>query len=178
MSMTLPKDTLLKFPNRVFVETGTNNGDCVALALECGFARVVSLELSEHFYRLAFDRFKDDQRVSILHGDSATMLAGAIRHIKEPITFWLDGHYVPGHALTAPGPCPVLSEILAIGSHAIKTHTILVDDVSCFGTPVLDGITIDDVRQAISAINPAYEFSYEQGKSEGDVLAAVVKGGT
>jgi hypothetical protein len=175
MSMTLPRETLLKFPGRVFVETGTNNGDCVALALECGFQRVVSIELSEHFYRLACERFSGDDRVSILHGDSAAILADAIRHINEPITFWLDGHYVPGMSLTAASKCPVLAEIAAIGSHHIKTHAILVDDVSCFGTPVLDDIPIEDVRASISAINPAYVFSLEAGKQGEDVLAATVR---
>jgi|694.fasta_scaffold115256_6 hypothetical protein len=175
MSMTLPRETLLKFLGRVFVETGTNNGDCVALALECGFERVVSIELSEHFYRIASERFAGDRRVSILHGDSAAILADAIRHINEPITFWLDGHAVPGMPTTAAGKCPVLAEIAAIGSHHIKTHAILVDDVSCFGTPVLDDIPIGGVRAAISAINPAYAFSLETGKQGEDVLAATVR---
>jgi hypothetical protein len=175
MSMTLPRETLLKFPSRVFVETGTNNGDCVALALECGFDRVVSIELSEHFYRIASERFANDDRVSILHGDSAVMLADAIRDIDEPITFWLDGHAVPGMLTTAAGKCPVLAEIAVIGTHHIKTHAILVDDVSCFGTPVLDDIRIEDVRAAISAINPAYAFSLETGKQGEDVLSATVR---
>jgi hypothetical protein len=175
MSMSLPRETLRKFTGQVFVETGTNNGDCVALALECGFQRVVSIELSEHFYRIASERFAGDDRVSILHGDSAAILADAIQHIDEPITFWLDGHAVPGMSTTAAGKCPVLAEIAAIGTHHIKTHTILVDDVSCFGTPVLDDIPIEEVRAAISTINTAYVFSLETGKLAEDVLAAIVR---
>jgi hypothetical protein len=174
MSMSLPQSTLMKYAGPVFVETGTNNGDCVALALNCGFSKVVSIELSEHYYRMAADRFAGDPRVTILHGDSGQLLADAIRDIDEPIVFWLDGHGVPGLVQTASGVCPVLEEIAAIGTHRIKTHTILVDDVSCFNSPVFDEITLDQVKQAILAINPAYQFRLDHGKTERDVLAAVV----
>lgn len=174
MSMSLSRDTLLKFPGRVFVETGTNNGDGVALALQCGFARVVSIELSDHYFAQAAARFADDPRVTILHGDSGTVLAQAIDEFHEPLTFWLDGHATPGMSLTAQAPCPILNELKAIGAHPIKTHAILVDDVRCFSTPVLDDISVAEIEAAIRAINPAYRITYERGTTDGDVLAAVV----
>jgi hypothetical protein len=170
MSMSLPRETLLKFPGRVFVETGTNMGDGVALALECGFERVISIELSDHYYEAASKRFANDHRVKLLCGDSALALAPAIRDIDEPITFWLDGHAVPGMPQTPTNVCPIFWELAGIGQHHIKTHTILVDDVRCFGTDVLNNITIGEVQKAIRAINPAYEFAFE-----GDVLAAQVR---
>lgn len=174
MSMSLPRDTLLKFPGRVFVETGTNSGDGVALALQCGFERVVSIELSDHYFALATARFADDPRVTILHGDSGAVLAQAIADFREPLTFWLDGHTTPGMSLTAQAPCPILQELKAIAAHAIKTHTILVDDVRCFSTPVLDDISVAEIEAAVRAINPAYRITYERGTTDGDVLAAVV----
>ena len=177
MSMSMPRETLLKFPGRVFVETGTNNGDGVALALECGFARVVSIELSDHYFAQAADRFSDDPRVTILRGDSGTLLAEAIADFYEPVTFWLDGHTTPGMPLTAQAPCPILRELEAIAAHPIKTHTILVDDVRCFSTPVLDDIAVAEIEAAILAINPAYRITYEPGTTDGDVLAAVVAQG-
>lgn len=177
MSMSLPRETLLKFPGRVFVETGTNNGDGVALALECGFAKVVSIELSDHYFAYAAARFADDPRVTILHGDSGTLLAEAIADFHEPVTFWLDSHTTPGIPLTAQAPCPILRELTAIAAHPIKTHTILVDDVRCFSTPVLDDIAVAEIEAAIRAINPAYRLTYERGTTDGDVLAAVVAQG-
>ena len=63
----------------------------------------------------------------------------------------------------------MLKEIAAIGTHSIKTHTILVDDVRCLGTPILDGITVDDVKQAIATVNTDYVC-----EMFGDVLAARV----
>jgi hypothetical protein len=170
MSMSLPRETLLKFPNRVFVETGTNMGDGVALALDCGFQRVISIELSAHYYEAASRRFANDPRVTLIGGDSALELGPAIRDIDEPMTFWLDGHAVPGLPNTAPGLCPIFWELAGIGQHHIKTHTILVDDVRCFGTDVLNNITLDEVQKAIRVINPAYEFVFV-----GDVLAAVAR---
>lgn len=174
MSMSLPRETLLKFRARVFVETGTNNGDGVALALECGFSKVVSIELSDHYFAQAAARFADDPRVTILHGDSGILLAEAIADFREPMTFWLDGHTTPGMPLTAQVPCPILQELEAIAAHPIKTHTILVDDVRCFSTPVLDDIAVAEIEAAIRAINRAYRITYERGTIDGDVLAASV----
>lgn len=169
MSMSLPQSTLLRFPNRVFVETGTNNGDGIALALNSGFSRVLSIELSDHYFSHAASRFADDDRVQIVHGDSGKVLADVIAEIDEPATFWLDGHYTPGLELTARCKCPLLSEIAAIETHSIKTHSILVDDVRCLGTPILDWISVDDVKAAILRVNPKYKFEFI-----GDVLTAVV----
>lgn len=167
--MSLPQSTLLQFPNKVFVETGTNNGDGIALALNCGFSRVLSIELSDHYFSHAVSRFAADDRVKIVHGDSGNILADVIAELDEPATFWLDGHYTPGLELTARCKCPLLAEIAALESHAIKTHSILVDDVRCLGTPILDWITVDEVKAAILKVNPEYQF-----KLIGDVLTAVV----
>jgi hypothetical protein len=174
MSMTLPKETLTKFPARVLVETGTNVGDCISLALECGFTKVISIEKSGHYYEIASKRFLGDSRVTVIHGDSIDVLHEVISEFNEPITFWLDSHYTPGLPLSAAGPCPILREISLIGQHRIKGHAILVDDVSCFSTPVLDNITIHQVQEEILKISDQYKFSFERGKFERDVLAAVV----
>lgn len=178
MSMTLPADTLIKFPNRVFVETGTNVGDCVSLALECGFGKVISIEKSDHYFCIAAARFAGDDRVELIHGDSASAIRRVLLQIAEPVTFWLDSHCTPGLPLSAEGPCPILNEIAAIGEHSIKSHTILIDDISCFSTPVLDNITVKQLQDALLLINDGYTFSFEQGKFAGDVMAATVSFGS
>jgi hypothetical protein len=175
MSMSLPRQTLEKYLAAFFVETGTNAGDCVARAANVGFGRIISMEKSAPYAAFAKARFEGDDRITVLHGDSVDLLWDVIRDIDQPITFWLDSHYTPGLPLTATGRCPILDEVAIIGRHHIKTHTILVDDVACFSTPVLDNISVAQVQEAISEINPAYQFTFELGQRPGDVLAAVVK---
>ena len=38
------------YPNRIFVETGSFNGDGIQAAIEAGFETIHSIELSEHYY--------------------------------------------------------------------------------------------------------------------------------
>jgi len=87
-------------------------------------------------------------------GSSADLLWDIIKSIDEPITFWLDAHYVE---------TPILQELVAIKSHHIKTHTILIDDVRLFGGNGDWGrnISIDTVIQYGLAINNQYNISYE-----------------
>ena len=42
--------------------------------------------------------------------------------------------------------------------HAIKRHTILIDDVRLFGTEL--PVTVPEVRAALHAINPDYVLTY------------------
>ncbi|HUT78259.1 MAG TPA: hypothetical protein VM285_11260, partial [Polyangia bacterium] len=58
----------------VFVETGTADGDGVALALAHGFERAVSVELDERLAERAAERFRGDPRVTVLCGDSGPLL--------------------------------------------------------------------------------------------------------
>src|SRR5579871_2622645 len=82
--------------NSVFVETGTFWGAAVDAALSVGFKRAISIELQKHYYDRCKAHFAGDNRVQLILGDSAVELGPAISEIKEPITFWLDGHFSGG----------------------------------------------------------------------------------
>lgn len=137
-------------PNAVFVETGSYLGDGIQAALEAGFQRVISIELSDKYYALCKARFANDERVTIVQGDSALMLGDIISQISTPITFWLDGHYSAGDTAQGIVMIPLLQELQAIGAHTIKGHTVLIDDMRCW-----------------KDFNPAHGFQ------ESDVLAAL-----
>jgi hypothetical protein len=148
--MPATADIFAKAPNPVFVETGSYLGDGIQAALDAGFERVISIELSDKYFGLCQERFANDARVTLVKGDSALILAEVIADVSTPITFWLDGHYSAGDTAHGAFRIPLLQELQTIAEHPIKTHTLLIDDMRCW-----------------KEFNPAHGFQ------ESDVLAAL-----
>ena len=168
--MPIAKETLAKYTNPVFVETGTYMGATVQKALELGFQKIISIEIDEQLYQKACQIFARRSAVELICGDTLERLPYILADLTQPATFWLDAHRGPG-----PGgdvPYPILKELEFIANHPIKTHTILIDD-----RRMLDdswGLTEADVRMALLKINPNYQISYEPGFVEDDVIVAKV----
>jgi len=175
MSLTLQKSVLDKYRNPVFVETGSFEGGGIALALECGFARVYSIEIANRYYHMCQSKFGSNPKVKVYHGDSAQALPVILKEINAQITFWIDAH-LPLDGAKSPGGwrnCPTMMELKAIAQHPIKTHTILIDDRFDFGTAFHDNITVDQLKEQLRAINPNYRFVYENGAKTDSVIVAL-----
>lgn len=186
----LKENVFAKYPNKYFVETGTYIGDSVQLALDAGFENVMSIELSEKYCALARERFRDNKKVKIYQGDSSKMLKYVIRDIREPITFWLDGHYSKGDTAIGKYCTPLMIELMQIEKHSLNTHTIMIDDMRCWSKP-LDGKPVcrcelypcknfygfysQDIIDALLKINPNYTLSYEDHDVPNDILVAHLK---
>ena len=159
-----------KYPNQAFVETGTFHGQGVESALKCGFSEIRSIELYEQYARKAVEHFSEYPQVRIFQGASEDLLCEAIADIKTPITFFLDAHYSGEGTAKGERLCPLLKELEIIANHPLKTHTILIDDRRLMGTSEFEGITEQQVCDAIIKIHPAYNFSYDDGGLEEDVF--------
>jgi hypothetical protein len=157
--------------NNYFVETGTNLGLGIDEALEAGFKHIISIELSEELHNICKERFKDNENVTLIHGDSAKVLNDAIGWINEPITFWLDAHYCGGchhHdkeiISSIENPSPVLKELEIINIHHIKEHTIMIDNYAHFG--------YGEIAPLLWKINPDYKLRLIRGTYPHDVILA------
>jgi hypothetical protein len=170
------KEVFAKYPNQYFIETGSHCGDGIQAAIESGFCQIYSIELQEEFYDRCVVRFglhpATSNQEHLFYGDSADVLALILQEIDAPATFWLDGHYSGEGTGRANSNTPLLKELELIARHPIRTHTILIDDVRCFGTIAFDFISLEEVKQKILSINPSYEFSFENGFVDNDVLVA------
>ena len=153
--MTLSSAVLSKYLNPTFVETGTHRGGGVQVALDVGFERIISIEINDNLFAHSQNRFIENGKVTILHGDSQNLLWNVIKGLNHEITFWLDGH-------TAYKNIPILEELDIIGRHHIKTHTILIDDRRVMGNPMWLGVTEKHVVRGAKKINRAYKFSHER----------------
>lgn len=115
----------------LFIETGTYLGDSI-YANRNIFRSIYSIELSEDLHRQACRRFARLPHVTILHGDSASVLPRLLGDVQEPALFWLDGHYSGGVTARGSIDTPIVAELEAILAHPIPNHVILIDDARCF----------------------------------------------
>lgn len=172
---SLTKEVLNKYTNRIFIETGTQHGLGIEVALECGFEKIYSIDLESKYHYECTKKFSSEissGRVELLIGDSALKLKDILEKIDEPATFWLDAHSDGG--LVGVALCPVIYELKQIANHLIKTHSILVDDRRMFGIYWGVGTSEKDVVEAIMQVNPNYKIIYENGCEPNDIIAAYV----
>jgi hypothetical protein len=172
---TLRPEVLAKYPNDMFVETGTFDGSGCMVALQVGFKRIVSFEISVKKFMLCCGRFKDYPQVDLVLGDTMVLLPKLLDTIYWPCTFWLDAHMPEDGTQHSKdwSSCPIMHEFAAIKKHHIKTHTIMIDDLNHFRSGVFDHFSEQDLKDALLRINPDYRFVYEDGAGHETVLVAI-----
>ncbi len=141
-----------KFDLKILVETGTYYGDMVE-AMKPNFDHIYSIELSEELYDKARDRFKDDEHIRLVHGDSEVELGRIVNEICQPALFWLDGHYSAGETAKGTKDTPILGELECLLNCSEKNHVIIIDDARFFGTDP-EYPTMEELKWHILALNP------------------------
>lgn len=170
--MTASINLFSKYPNEVFIETGSYMGDGIQQALESGFNKIISIELSPKLAKHSKQRFEGNSRVIVLEGDSSKILKKVLDNVNESVTFWLDGHWSYGDTARGDEDSPLLKELEIIKTWIKETGikpTILVDDLRCW-TGVTT-FTIDDIKKSLVD----FDLSYEDGHVPNDVLVAKCK---
>lgn len=156
--MPITAARLLPYKRRIFIETGTYDGDGIKAAIGAGFEEIWSIELVQARYEACKAKFAAYSNVHILQGDSGSTIANVLQSIKEPVTFWLDAHGEPGY------DDPVIGELRAISATGIKNHILLLDDIWESDPASQERIKL---RERIREINPNYKISFIDGQQEG-----------
>jgi hypothetical protein len=174
---TLSKTVLEKYPNDIFVETGTAFGESVRLALICGFKKIYSIEINPDLVQSNRQQFADlieQGRVEIIEGDTAKIFPELVKRLDGRTTFWLDAHWDGGPMGVV--KCPLPMELDAIHQHPIKNHSIMIDDRRCVGIGNWGaGIVESEIIAKVKDINPLYEIAYEDGCIPNDIITAVIR---
>ena len=55
-----PFNNLKSYPNEVFVETGSHRGDTIQRAINAGFSKIYSMDISETYIQFCRLRFKEE----------------------------------------------------------------------------------------------------------------------
>ena len=95
---------------KTLIETGTFHGTMIA-SVKNHFDKIISVELDENLFQKATDRFKNDNHIAIINGDSGKVLKDVIRDIAEPAIFWLDGHFSGGETARGESNTPIMQEL-------------------------------------------------------------------
>ena len=137
------------------VETGTYLGDMIE-AQKNWFEKIISIELDVALFEKAVKRFKNDENVNIILGDSGKVLPEIMNDINEPAIFWLDGHYSLGITAQGDKECPVFEELEAIFNSVEFDHILLIDDARCF-VGKGDYPSIEELTEYVKSKNQKYQ---------------------
>lgn len=173
----MPSNTKIfkKYLSNIFIETGSYLGDGIQQAIDVGFSKIISIELSNKYYNICRNRFSNNPNVQIIQGDSYKIMPDVLKNINESVTFWLDGHHSCGDTALGDYWSPLMQELDVIKSHNIKTHTIMIDDMRCWELPnPVHGFYKEDIFKKLLQINPKYKFSHENGLQENDILISCI----
>lgn len=119
-----------RFSADVLVETGTCFGDTVA-ATKRYFQHVYSIELSPVLHEQAKRRFSGDPQVTLVVGDSGSVLKDVLRDIRTKPLFWLDAHYSGGCTARGVTDTPIEEELSIVLSYC-PDSIVLIDDARVF----------------------------------------------
>jgi hypothetical protein len=169
MFQTSSKELFQKYPNPVFIESGTYYGDGAQAALDAGFKTVCSIELSQELYLHCKQRFKKIDNVIMFLGDSQTILNEILDEFNEPITFWLDGHWAGEGTAKGKYESPLIQELEIIGKYHKDKSIILIDDLRCWKKDI-HGFDLETIIRKCLEINPKFQFSFENGYVPNDIL--------
>ena len=148
-----------KFKVNTLIESGTYLGDMV-FGVKNKFNNIISIELSDFYFKKALQRFKNQSHIKIIRGDSGEEIKKILKTINEPCAFWLDGHYSSGFTAKSKLNTPILNELKSILSHKIKSHVILIDDARCFNGKK-DYPKINQLKQMFKGSNYTLEVKYD-----------------
>ena len=130
---TFTKDLLeLKKPDqKIFIETGSGNGDGIEAALEAGFTKIYSIELNDKLVECCRKRF-EGKPVEIIHGSSCAELPSILKTTEAPFFLWLDAHFSEGAFIGEEMNIYLPKELAAIASLGINFEncSIAADDIN------------------------------------------------
>jgi hypothetical protein len=117
----------------VFIETGSELGRGIESALKAGFEKVYSIELDPKFYNHCKEKFKDDNRVNLILGDSLQELPKLLQKIEDPnFLLWLDAHWsMDGYAGEMMHDfLPKEMQTLLQYKNKLKNAVVMIDDMN------------------------------------------------
>jgi hypothetical protein len=155
--------TLNLFKNNItntLIETGSYIGEGIQNAINAGFNKIISIELSDKYFNICNNKYKNNDIVTILRGTSEDRLKEAIDLAEGKITYWLDGHWSGGDTAKGKHNVPILQELKQIKDSGRKEDIILIDDLEQI---LEEGISEEKLKKTLTSINTNYIFTKVKG---------------
>ena len=146
-----------------FIETGSYYGDGIQLAIDSGFDKIYSIELSEDLYRHCKSRFFNSDKVNLVLGDSSIKLKEILENNEGiSFTFWLDGHYSGGVTARGEKDCPLKEELECILSRDVENELICIDDMRHYRDH--PDINLNEILDLIKKYKPNSKYWFESSE--------------
>jgi hypothetical protein len=146
----------------VFIETGSEYGRGIDSALKVGFEKVYSIELDPKFYNHCKEKFKDDNRVNLILGDSLIELPNLIKNFEEKnFLLWLDAHWsAEGYAGEMMHDfLPKEMQALLPFKDKFKEAIIMIDDMNHY---IQNKQFCANIESLLSQLKPNSKIEYYQ----------------
>lgn len=159
-----------------FLETGYYMGSGVHRAIQAGFKKIFSIEISSIYVANGKKHYENNNKVKIIHDDSKNLYETIKDFPNKRFLFFLDAHADQTSEHEQSINCPILHELEAIRKHPIKNHVILVDDMRLFRSQSAwaTGIYVEQILEQLHTINPNYKITFLKSFTENDVLCASI----
>jgi hypothetical protein len=160
------RNTLFRKNTDSFIETGTCIGDGVDLAIKSGFNKIFSIEISQKYYNDCLEKFKSDERVELILGDSFYELEKLLnKYPKTPFTYWLDGHYSGDDTGIGVKETPLLKELEVILKRDVEGELIYIDDMRIYRT-FDEETNFESIIEIINIHKPNAKVWYEASQHD------------
>jgi hypothetical protein len=143
-------DIAKRYKSPVWLATVLEQGDVLQTGIEAEYAHIVGVTTDKGDGNWCRERFTGVPGVSVFYGPDMVLFE-VIKDIIQPVTFCLDSRSDPAPAL--------IQELGVLKHHRIKTHTIIIRNVSLFGTEASGNIKWPQVQEVLRRINDRYRFT-------------------
>ena len=149
-----------------FLVTGTYLGDTTEIAAK-HFPFIHTIELGNQLFEKAKKRFSKKKNIHLHLGDSAELLPGILKQIKDKSVIFLDAHFSMGTTAKGKDNTPILTELNHIKKNAHTNSIIIIDDIRMFYEPLttlennfMEGYpSLNTIVEKILEINPHYKVA-------------------
>lgn len=148
---------IYKYP--YFVETGTYLGE-TPLVLRGDFEHLWTIELDEALFEKAKNLLQPYPHIFCIRGDSKEVLGKLAPQLDKPTIFWLDAHYSGAGTAHGEVKTPLVQELQAINLSPIKSHIIIIDDISDFSATE-SNVPLSQVIRLLEKINSQYKYYFD-----------------
>ena len=148
-----------KKDRKIFIETGTADGDGVECALKSGFETIYSIELNPVLFENCKNRFKDNENVNLICGSSEIELPKILEKVDEPFILWLDAHWSGGDYIGELMDVYLPKELNSILEYSEKFYdsVLMIDDMNHY---INNKDFCSNIEQLVNIIKKNGEIEY------------------
>lgn len=144
---------------KIFIETGTADGDGIECALKAGFSEIYSIELNPDLFEKAKNKFSKYDNVHLICGSSDNELPKVLDSIDNSFVLWLDAHWSGGQYIGELMNVYLPKELNSIlkYSNKFENSVIIIDDMNHYIEDTSFCLKIEELVNSIK-VNGKLEY--------------------